>query len=274
MTQPSIALYRSPLSESAGLAATGFGQHSVREPILSRILPGCAVVLVERGAGWLQTERTGRVEFSAPALFWLFAHRRHSYGPDRHGWEERWALFDGALVRNFSRLRLMSEDAPLVHLRDLGEMQRLFATLHAEMLDDTALGQASAASTLHRIVVRAARQASAREKLFVDADVETVVDALRNRALQTVDLADFAGQHGMSPATLRRKFLGATGLSPKAYQLRLRIDRAKELLATGELGVEAVAQAVGIEDAFYFARLFRDREDCSPTEFRRRYRRA
>lgn len=274
MQRPAIALYRSPLSGVGGLAVTGFGQHSVKEPLRPRILPSFAVVLVERGVGWLQTERTGRMEFSAPALFWLFAHRRHSYGPDRDGWEERWALFDGALVQNFIRLRLLSEEAPLVHLRDLGEMQKLFGTLHTEMLDDTALGQASAASTLHRIVVRAARQASAPQKQLIEADMEPVIDALRNRALENLDLADFAAEHRMSPATLRRKFTGATGLSPKAYQLRLRIDRAKELLATSELSVEAIALAVGIEDAFYFARLFRDREECSPTEFRRRYRRG
>jgi AraC family transcriptional regulator of arabinose operon len=274
MQRPSIALYRSPLSGIGGLAITGFGQHSVKSPVRPRILPGFAVVLVERGAGWLQTERTGRLEFSAPALFWLFAHRRHTYGPNEHGWDERWALFNGELVQNFIRLRLMSEEAPLVHLRDLGEMQRLFGSLHTEMLDDTALGQASAASTLHRIVIRVARQASAPEKQPIGTDMAPVIDALRNRALENLDLADFAAQHGMSPATLRRKFLTATGLSPKAYQLRLRIDRAKELLATGELSVEAIASTVGIEDAFYFARLFRDREDCSPSEFRRRYRRA
>ena len=78
----------------------------------------------------------------------------------------------------------------------------------------------------------------------------------------------------MSPATLRRKFLAATGLSPKAYQLRLRIDRAKELLTTTDLSVEAISLDVGVEDSFYFTRLFRYREDCSPTEFRRRHRRG
>jgi len=274
MNDRAIALYRSPLSAISGLAVTGFGQHAVTEAVRPRILPSFAVVLVERGSGWLVTESTGRIEFKAPALFWLFAHRRHSYGPDRDGWDERWALFDGAMVRNFIHLRLIVEDAPLVHLHDVGEVQRLFGTLHTEMLDDTALGQAAAASTLHRIVVRAARQANAPVRQMIGADLAPIIDVLRDRALENLDLAHFAAMQGMSPATLRRKFLAATGLSPKAYQQRLRIDHAKELLATSDLNVEAIALAVGIDDAFYFARLFRDREDCSPTEFRRRHRRS
>jgi AraC-like DNA-binding protein len=35
-----------------------------------------------------------------------------------------------------------------------------------------------------------------------------------------------------------------------------------------------VASTVGIGDAFYFSRLFRDRENCSPSEFRRRHKRT
>lgn len=274
MNQPVVAFYRSPLAAIGGLAVTGFGRQTVQTAVAPRILPSFAVVLVERGAGWLATERAGRVTFSAPALFWLFPGSRHSYGPDRNGWDERWALFDGALVRDFVRLRLMSEETPLVSLRDLGEMQRLFGSLHSEMLVDTAIAQASAGSTLHRIVVRAARQAASSQRRLVDADMGRVIDDLRDRAVENLDLADFAARHNMSPATLRRKLLAATGLSPKAYQLRLRIDRAKELLTTTEQTVEAIALNVGVDDAFYFTRLFRAREDCSPSEFRRRHQRA
>jgi len=77
----------------------------------------------------------------------------------------------------------------------------------------------------------------------------------------------------LSPATLRRKFAAATGLAPKAFQLRLRIDCSKELLATSEMSIEAISRRVGIEDTFYFSRLFQDREHCSPSAFRRRHHR-
>ena len=78
----------------------------------------------------------------------------------------------------------------------------------------------------------------------------------------------------MSSATLRRKFALHTGVSPKAFQLRVRLDLAKQLLAATDSPVETVAAAVGIQDAFYFSRLFRNRENCSPSEFRRRHMRA
>ncbi len=67
-------------------------------------------------------------------------------------------------------------------------------------------------------------------------------------------MQSLALEFGMSPATLRRRFQAAIGLSPKAFQLRLRIDRAKQLLTTSDLSIEAISNAVGIEDAFYFSR--------------------
>lgn len=273
-----VAIYRSPVASVGGLFVGGYGSHRVTRPIERRRLPVFAVVLVERGAGWLRTEAAGLRPFAAPALLWLVAGRQHSYGPARGtAWEERWALFEGRLAGEFVASRLIDEADPVVALRDVGDMQRLFATLHAEMRDDTMLGRASAASTLHRIVVQAARQATvpqaARQK-GSQAEGDALVEALRRRAMEAVDLAAFAAAFDMSPATLRRKFIAASGLSPKAFQLRLRIDRAKELLATTDRTIEAIASAVGMDDPFYFSRLFQDREACSPREFRNRHRRS
>lgn len=274
MLKRDVSIYRSALEMAGGMAVTGFGDHHVTRAIHNRKLTDFAVVMVESGAGTLRTERAGVVPIKAPALFWLFPGRSHSYGPDAAGWDERWALFSGVLTRDFVRLRLMTEDQPVIQLSDPGEMQRLFSALHGEVLDDTVIGRAAAAATLHRIVVSAARQsveAKARQHI---PEIAQAVAALRQRAFDDVDLAGFADEFSMSSATLRRKFAQATGLSPKAFQLRLRLDRAKELLVSTDQPIEAVATAIGIQDAFYFSRLFQSREHCSPSQFRARNRRG
>ena len=269
-----FALYRSPPAAMAGLAVTGIGRHRVSRAIIGRKLPDFAVVLVEQGQGWLETKAVGRVAIAAPSLFWLFPGKTHSYGPDEAGWSERWALFTGALTRDFTRMRLIAETAPVVPLQDLGGMQHLFDRLQAELSLDTALAHAEAAATLHGLVARTAWQVAGRSAGETGPDFQLAIEALRARATEPLDLAAFAAQFAMSPATLRRKFAQHTGLSPKAFQLRIRLDLAKQLLVAGDSPVETVAAAVGIHDAFYFSRLFRDREACSPSEFRRRHKRG
>ena len=277
MTDRDFALYRSAPAAAGGLSVTGIGRHRVTQAITARKLPDFAVVLVEDGQGWLETKAGGARAIAAPSLFWLFPGKAHSYGPDASGWLERWALFDGALTRDFTRLRLIAEDAPVVRLGDLSEMQRLFDRLHGELSLDTVLSQAEAAATMHRIVVRAARQASDRSKrnpaIQRIPDIQPIIDELRLSACDPVDLDAFAAKFLMSPATLRRRFALAAGMSPKAFQLRIRLDRAKQMLAASDSSIEAIATAVGIHDAFYFSRLFRDRENCSPSEFRSRHNR-
>ncbi|EJB07769.1 DNA-binding domain-containing protein, AraC-type [Rhizobium leguminosarum bv. trifolii WSM597] len=268
------AIYRTPLGAAGGLAVTGSGRQHARHSVTDRKLPSFAVVLVERGQGWLETAASGRLSLTGPALFWLFPNRAHSYSPDEDGWDERWALFEGSFTRDFVRLRIFAERHPVVALHRLDDVARLFGTLHADLLDDSHLGQASAALMLHRIVISAARQAiGAAERRQQRPDMAVIVETLRRRAMQPLDLAAFAAEHQMSPATLRRRFTLETGLPPKAFQLRARMDHAKQLLATTDEKIEAIAAMIGLDDPFYFSRVFHEREGCSPREFRARYRR-
>ncbi|MBX5195112.1 MULTISPECIES: AraC family transcriptional regulator [unclassified Rhizobium] len=269
------AIYRTPLGAAGGLAVIGSGRQHARHAVSDRKLPSFAVVLVERGPGWLETAASGRLRLTGPALFWLFPNRTHSYAPDEGGWDERWALFEGSFTRDFVRLRMIAERHPVVALHHLDELTRLFGKLHADLLDDTNLGQASAALMLHHIVIAAARQASGGANRHQGRpDMADIVETLRQRAMQPLDLAAFAAEHGMSPATLRRRFTLETGLPPKAFQLRVRMDHAKQLLATTDQKIETVAAMVGLDDPFYFSRVFHEREGCSPREFRARYRRV
>ena len=238
-------------------------------------MPSYAAVLVEHGQGFLETDAGGRQSVKGPALFWLFPNRQHSYGPDADGWSERWALFEGSLVRDFMRLRLISEQDPIAILRNLDRAQRLFSNLHADLLKDTSLARASAASALHQIVILSAQQASrAKPSQQEGPDITEILEALRKRAMHPLDMVAFATEYGISPATLRRKVTAEVGLPPKGFQLRVRMDHAKELLTTTDDKIEIIASKVGIDDAFYFSRLFHERENCTPREFRARFRRS
>ncbi len=71
----------------------------------------------------------------------------------------------------------------------------------------------------------------------------------------------------LSPAHLRALFERWVGLSPKRYHTQCRIDQAKRLLAQQTLSVQAVAAAVGYDDAAYFSRVFKQFTGQSPTKW-------
>ena len=51
--------------------------------------------------------------------------------------------------------------------------------------------------------------------------------------------------------------------------MKLRIRKAKELLAAGANTVTEIASLVGVGDVYYFSKLFKRAEGVSPTEYRK-----
>lgn len=89
---------------------------------------------------------------------------------------------------------------------------------------------------------------------------------------ERLTLADLARAAHLSPAHFTTVFRRATGLPPLRYVQRVRLERAKELLAEGVLSVAEVARAVGFRDAAYFHRAFTCAVGVTPGRYRARGR--
>jgi len=85
--------------------------------------------------------------------------------------------------------------------------------------------------------------------------------------LSTKELAAFLQ---CDPSTVHRHFKMTRGQSPGEWVRRFKVRKACHFLRSTTLTIAEVADMVGIEDPFYFSRLFRLHEKCSPTEYRRR----
>jgi len=271
-----IALYAAGADslDGAGIACTGFGLQQIGGWVRERTLDSYAAVFVDTGRGALSTPPAGSLAVAAPALFWLFPGIPHSYGPDEGTtWHERWVLFDGGLAEALQRAGLLDPTQPLSTIGNGVEIGALFDTLHSDFLDTRRSGPIAAGATVQRLIACAARHRPDPGGRPRRGDIEGAVAAIRERAFGPLDLAELAAEFGFSPAAFRRRMHEVHGVAPKAMLMQIRCARAKELLATTDQVVEAVAHATGFEDAYYFSRVFAAREGLSPTAFRRRHRR-
>jgi AraC-like DNA-binding protein len=91
---------------------------------------------------------------------------------------------------------------------------------------------------------------------------------LRAHWNRSVSLAELSRASGLSPFHLHRSFSRSIGLPPHAFQLQLRVDRAKALLAHG-LDIASVAQRTGFADQSHFTRVFRRSVGVTPGCFPR-----
>jgi transcriptional regulator GlxA family with amidase domain len=77
---------------------------------------------------------------------------------------------------------------------------------------------------------------------------------------------------GLPERSFKRRFQQATGMAPLEYVHAMRLEEAKQMLETGDLPIEAIANEVGYEDAAFFGRLFRRKVNLTPAQYRRRFR--
>lgn len=81
-------------------------------------------------------------------------------------------------------------------------------------------------------------------------------------------IADVLRETGNSYEHVCRVFRRHGGISPHAYVMRLRIERAKLLLRDGRISVRAVAAAAGFDNPAHFSRVFRQRTGRTPSAYR------
>jgi transcriptional regulator GlxA family with amidase domain len=84
-------------------------------------------------------------------------------------------------------------------------------------------------------------------------------------------VAAMVQRSGLAERSFNRRFQAATGMSPMEYVLTLRLEEAKQMLEAGDEPVEAVALALGYEDASFFSRLFRRKVGLTPAQYRKRF---
>lgn len=80
-------------------------------------------------------------------------------------------------------------------------------------------------------------------------------------------LSDLAKASGLSPAHFERRFKLALNCSPMAYLMRLRLQKAAELMRQAPRPVKEIASAVGFEDPYYFSKAFHRHTGMTPTQY-------
>lgn len=98
--------------------------------------------------------------------------------------------------------------------------------------------------------------------------IDKALDYIRTRYLETLTLQQVADYVHVSKNYFSILFKKVTGENFIDYVIKLRVQRAKELLAGSELKVYEVAEQSGFNDVKYFSKLFKKITGHSPVDYR------
>ena len=96
-----------------------------------------------------------------------------------------------------------------------------------------------------------------------------LIDFIEDNLERDLSLEALAGEVGVSPLYLPRSFKAAVGQSPHQYVIRRRIERAKQLLSSGDSPIVDIALSVGFSSQSHLSNWFLRIVGISPAEYRR-----
>lgn len=90
------------------------------------------------------------------------------------------------------------------------------------------------------------------------------IDYIEENCLRGIRLEELAALTGLSQSYFSHAFKASTGLPPHQWQMKARIERAKQLMLRGELPMSVVAAETGFADQAHFSRVFRKTVGAAP----------
>jgi len=106
----------------------------------------------------------------------------------------------------------------------------------------------------------------------VGSNIRQALDYIEQNISGTLSVEEIAGVCGYAPSQFNVRFKKETGYTPSKYVALRKIETAKTLLETTDIGVTALACALGFASSNYFASVFKKIMGCSPREYRKQYR--
>jgi AraC-like DNA-binding protein len=211
------------------------------------------------------------VTLRAPVAWWTYPGPWFEYG-HREGapWNHRYVCFRGERVRQFINKGLLplKGDKPWVKIEDPQAFEQVFANLH-EVLEDWVHRPQQSVHLLEGLLVLLTEQPIAPTEKRKDEKMRKLAAAIRLSPAQEWNFPIEARRLGFSFPHFFRLFRHATGLPPRQYVIRCRLEAAARRLREGELALKEIAEKIGYPDIYYFSRLFRKHFGVPPGKYRR-----
>jgi transcriptional regulator GlxA family with amidase domain len=95
---------------------------------------------------------------------------------------------------------------------------------------------------------------------------------IADKISETLSVSMLSSLAGSSRSHFSQAFRKSVGRTPHKHIVRVRIDRAMDLMAQSEVPLSQIALATGFCDQAHFANAFRRAAGMSPTQWRKRNR--
>ena len=224
------------------------------------------------GKGWCRI-RKKRFALSRGWTIFIPAHMEHSYGADLETpWSIWWAHFTGSESGIYMKALGVTAESPMLYIRDNMIVSRLFEDVYSHIQhgqsDKDLLGMTTSFARL--LGMLNAEQNPQDQRLRHAQDkILMAIEFMQANLAKAVTLGEVAKASGFSVPHFCNLFSRQTNTSPGMFMIRLKMQKACELLLTTDLQMSEISGRIGYDDQFYFSRIFSRVMGLSPSSYRK-----
>ena len=283
-------LPENPLCTSWGCTATALGRTRIpagsaypplRHPDAhhftwesGRILESFQVVYISSGRGTFESARTpGPQPVKAGSLLVLFPGVWHRYAPDpATGWVEQWLEYRSPAFEASVANDTLRPEQPIRTAS--ADLVRLFGQAHSWAEGGAALSRQTLISALGmQLLALLLADPAANYADPAAALVQRAMLHILENCHQPLNIQHLARELKVGATRFRALFQAHAHTSPKSYHLRIRLERARELLLNTHKPLKEIAAILGFHSGFHFSNQFRAAHGESPRAWRQRHTR-
>jgi AraC-like DNA-binding protein len=203
----------------------------------------------------------------------LFPGVWHRHAPDpKTGWVEQWIECRGPAFDRARSSGLLRPERPVWRVGLPPELLQAFERCHA-LAQQRSAGVQALLSTmgLHllSVLLRAAQRYPGAPRPM-DHKIAQAQGLLARRYHEPLSVERLARELNVSYSSFRQAFKAQTGISPKQYQLRIRLHKAQDFLANTSKSVGEIADILRFDSAFHLSKQFKDSTGLAPQAWRKR----
>lgn len=201
-------------------------------------------------------------------IFIIYPDNLISYYADNCEVDFCWVSFVGDLVEKYLKYAGVTRENPVIHINntDFEDTVMKLIAFFEKNKNPSEIELNSRLLKCFHSIEKSSKYAFKETINYVDA-VLAYIDDNYMKDISSSDIADFIR---LNRSYLFKLFKQQTGMSVSQYLINYRIEKAKDFLREYDFSVSQVSAMVGIDDIYYFSKLFKKLTGVSPSEYKKR----
>jgi AraC-like DNA-binding protein len=231
------------------------------------------IIYCMEGYGWIEINKE-RITLSPSQFIAIPANTPHRYGADeKKPWTIYWIHFKGETAAFIAELIMKNSENYKPHLTYNDDRIKLFDDIYFNL----EMGYSDDTLRYVNMIFYHFLTSMIYEEKFNNTEKETshdavasVIELMQNKIQAVLTLNELASFANLSVTHFSARFKKKTGYSPIEYFNHLKIQKACQYLSFTNMAVKELAINVGVDDPYYFSRMFTRLMGISPSEYRKR----